>query len=1054
MGSVRRLGRHSKRLRLRRQVVRRVCVGALILSLVLLVAPQLPAGAAVQPGVISLGLADFANGTFSNTEVADGALRLQQASLGSGTWTSPVYDTGGTSLWGWFSADQDLSGAQNLQTNGGFETDVSPADGIPDGWSYSAAAVQRSTTNVRSGSYSLKLDAPDFPSGGVYHTYAPPFPVVDGRTYHVITHATGDVAESVFAIGASYYQTSTQSRVGSVRIQGNFRRAGAHFPNGTVLHHTFTVTLPPNADAVQLGFPIGGRGPVWIDDIMVYDSPTLSLETQTSNDNVAWSPWASARPVYDNRIGLGSVAGRYIKFRLTLATPSPSWNPSVRSAQLTYARAFPFPVTYGNVARKFFSPQREVAGSRGAVRARQDGNLEFADGTPAKFWATQVMEVVGSSLEACKLAEAYGFNMLKNQLTHAANQDLLTFEVIDAYDRQIADCKQRGVYLYLRYFPLFRIMNDLNLPDHAKLAADGVGSEVFFDSAIIDHYKQYTTDLLTHVNPYTGLAIGADPAVVFIEYLNEFGVIQAFTRDRLHGECLNIRLNPQCGWPRDIGPEHVLMLNQQWNAWLRSQYANRAALETFWQQSGRTGLLPAEDPWACNVGETPPNCTGNVARIRYADVQTYSRARFRDLVAFYVSLEENFFTTMQVYVNNLRQSLGGAPLTIGNQGLVQISRAGIKTQLPNDVIDVHSYFDHYGSGVAYQRLSQITDPTLATMPLISRGRALGRPYTVSEHNQIGYTDFTAEMPPFAGAYGAYQNYTMITNFIFGTALFGDFYIDNFDPVRLAQLPVAANLFLRDVRPAQQTIPLVYTPQETLDIDTPQYGLTGWREDQTILFDEYSLLRGVGVQQFDYCPTPPNCASPTPADYVASNNLPANPASPYVTDTGELTLDSVKEFFKVETAGTQGVVGALSDTTTALPNLTIDVPQTTLERTSVFLTAVGADSIANASSLLLTAVTKSEPTGQTLSIDKRERTAAGDLPILTAGVAATLTIPTDRVVQVFALDENGNRKTEVPVSSAAGQVQFSIDPEYETVWYEVVATADTTPPSAVTDLNAG
>ncbi len=972
---------------------------------------------------IAIAGSEFTAGVFTNTVLNGNQLELQQTSPGvyapNGTWESPGYDLGQTSLWGWFTAQQSLTGVTNLLPNSGFEIDVAPADAIPDGWSYSPTVAVRSPTQVVSGSYSLELHSPaEPPSGGVFHLYSPLVPVSGNRTYQLVTHVAGDVEDYAFGMQVAYVRSSDGERIGALQPFGSSRGAGAHFPEGSTLYHTFTTDLPAGADALQIDIAMGGRGPLWIDDLVLAESFPTTLATRTSSDGVAWGAWTSERPFLDQSIALASPPARFVQLRLTLATADAARTPQLPAVELKFARAFPFPITYVGTARKFFSPTRDPVRSRGRVTVGPAGRLQFADGTPARFWASQE-EILGEdAINICSLLDAFGFNMVKTQ--PGTDDDL---------DRTIDECADRGLATYLRFSIDPYILNATTI-DEAKLSAYGLGSEFYFNPQMIDIIKQHITTRLTHVNPYTGLRLGADPAVVFIEYFNENSLFQAFLYDRLHGDCYS------CPFPRDIGIEHVQLLNDQFNAWLRGRYSDRATLETAWRETDKIGLQAAEDPW---------NGSGTVGRLRYSARDTYSRARFRETVAFYLETEENYYSALQAHVDSLRPSLGGStPLTIGTQTLGAYHRAVTYGLLQNDVLDFHAYHDHPTANGDIQRWSQLGNPTIAPVVASARLRVLGTPLSLSEHNQVGYTDFASEMPIIAGAYGAFQRYDQITNFIIGMPIPSDPWIDNYDPSRWAQMPVAANLFLRDVAPAETVIGLEFSPTETLDLDTPSIGLINLGANG-YLSNEYALLHGVATETLAG-------ASRSAVSYKTEYALPSTPTNPYVSDTGQLRWDAGARILTVDTPGTQGAIGDIQGTTQTLSNLRLVLGSSSLDTQSVFVTAVDTADLTTAEHLLLTAVGRSEPTGFTRSIDKRGKLSFGTMPILTTGVRATVTLPsTSRSVAVYALDANANRTTSVPVTSTPEGVTFTLDPTYQAVWYEIAVGVDATPPAAVSNL---
>jgi hypothetical protein len=122
--------------------------------------------------------------------------------------------------------------------------------------------------------------------------------------------------------------------------------------------------------------------------------------------------------------------------------------------------------------------------------------------------------------------------------------------MLERQDYLIAALKKRGIYV------------NMNL--HVARFPKG---RSFFDPLMIASEKEYAKNLLTRVNPYTGLAYTADPCVAVIEINNE-----------------NAQFTKYHGGAFDHLPERVAgEFRRQWNAWLGTRYASTDALKKAWQ---------------------------------------------------------------------------------------------------------------------------------------------------------------------------------------------------------------------------------------------------------------------------------------------------------------------------------------------------------------------------------------------------------------------------------------------------------------------------------------
>ncbi|MGZ0657253.1 carbohydrate binding domain-containing protein [Coraliomargarita sp. W4R72] len=120
---------------------------------------------------------------------------------------------------------------------------------------------------------------------------------------------------------------------------------------------------------------------------------------------------------------------------------------------------------------------------------------------------------------------------------------------LDRLDYLVAALKKRGIYVNI----------NLHVARFKKVIS-------FFSRAVIDSEKEYAKALLTHVNPYTGLAYTDEPSVAMIEINNENSLLRGYDRGILE------RL------PAPYDSE----LRAAWNEWLRAKYGSTTAMRRAW----------------------------------------------------------------------------------------------------------------------------------------------------------------------------------------------------------------------------------------------------------------------------------------------------------------------------------------------------------------------------------------------------------------------------------------------------------------------------------------
>ncbi|MFA6931128.1 MAG: hypothetical protein WCT05_12445, partial [Lentisphaeria bacterium] len=181
------------------------------------------------------------------------------------------------------------------------------------------------------------------------------------------------------------------------------------------------------------------------------------------------------------------------------------------------------------------------AGKHGFLKVK-NANFEFEDGTPARFWGTLInssacfppYEVAEKT--ARRLAK-FGVNIVRlhqfdaewstpNIFQFAKGRPLdhtLDFdpESMDRFDYLIKCLKDQGIYIYmdLLVYRTFKTGDKVDNPE--ELTPNGAKPYSNFDPKLIELQKQYCQQLLTHVNPYTGLASMDDPAMAMVLITNE-----------------------------------------------------------------------------------------------------------------------------------------------------------------------------------------------------------------------------------------------------------------------------------------------------------------------------------------------------------------------------------------------------------------------------------------------------------------------------------------------------------------------------------------------------
>jgi len=500
---------------------------------------------------------------------------------------------------------------------------------------------------------------------------------------------------------------------------------------------------------------------------------------------------------------------------------------------------------------------------------------------------------------------------------------------------------------------------------------------------MIELQKEFARDLLQHVNPYTGLAYRDDPAVAIVEINNENGLVSRWWEKGLD----------------DMPQVYADELARQWREWRRSRE------------------LPVE----------------GATIILRRDYDTQSEGRRREWVQFLWDTEKTYWREMQRY---LKEDLKIRSLILGTQ-LYSYSSAPLQAEM--DVVDIHAYWQHPVFPDRDNRAiwtvgneSMVTHPEARTISDLALQRVAGKPLLVTEYNHSSPNTYSAEAFLMIAAYAAMQDWDGFFGYSYahGNQPWDEAKISgNFDvyahSAKMATLPVAAALFRRgDVRAAVQTEETAATEEQFVEL-TARYGINIGGQHfgasrQGALRHGQALRLGKPAAAFT---TPPRAAY----------------AGPLVSDTGELVWDASESGrFTVDTPRTKVAVGFTDDEKITLGTVTFQPARTRQGWSAIALTQIEGDVLGGAGRALLVAAGSLENTGQEWKTPHKDGIARwGRAPVLVEGIPIRVALSTREPLQVWALDERGQRRNQVAVEQGGGTAVFHVGPLEKTLWYEVV-----------------
>ena len=191
------------------------------------------------------------------------------------------------------------------------------------------------------------------------------------------------------------------------------------------------------------------------------------------------------------------------------------------------------------------------AGSHGFVIVK-DGHLYFEDGQRARFLGFNIATRSNTPDHetAEKLAKRFasmGVNVIRLHAADAPIGDepcswsscreapLLDYEKgtsrlfnpegLDRFDYLVAKLKEKGIYLHIDLI-VARVFLESDKLDYPGSVPSCMKRYPMYNARLIELQKEYAKELLCHVNPYTGLPLKDDPAVMTVQINNEESAIK------------------------------------------------------------------------------------------------------------------------------------------------------------------------------------------------------------------------------------------------------------------------------------------------------------------------------------------------------------------------------------------------------------------------------------------------------------------------------------------------------------------------------------------------
>lgn len=376
------------------------------------------------------------------------------------------------------------------------------------------------------------------------------------------------------------------------------------------------------------------------------------------------------------------------------------------------------------------------------VLSDDKNDFSLVSGENIRFWAVNIGLKLNSAdhiEEQVRFLVKRGVNMVRlhTQIYPKDNRKDLSEpdqKVIDSIHLYSSILKKHGVYLTLspywaNHFKADQVAKDsARWPVPRSLNSTNFNNLLFFDPILQAAYKNWMTQLLSQINPHTGIALKDDPVLAVMQLQNEDSLL-FWTFESLQGEDLRL-------------------LKRAYFHWLVNRYGSSEAVVKRWQGAAAGGDKGADD-WQ----------SGEVAFIhlwQFSQPVNHSgkAARMADQLEFIVTTMHRFNSDM---VNHIQTTLKSAVLVnAGNwrtanarylEDLERYSYSAADIQATNRYVNAQHIGEHASwaivAGQKYVDASVLVDPE--ALPLAVK-QPRGAPFLVTESGWIPPLSFQAEGP--------------------------------------------------------------------------------------------------------------------------------------------------------------------------------------------------------------------------------------------------------------------------------------------------------------------
>ena len=697
------------------------------------------------------------------------------------------------------------------------------------------------------------------------------------------------------------------------------------------------------------------------------------------------------------------------------------------------------------------------AGKNGKVYTGADGHFYFTKTNQrVRFWGVTVaasnIDVPKTRIKEAVDAMAHaGINMLRlHEIDNRGGEqyNLVRRNIIDEsfpnnkdsrhFDKEYRDrvdywikcAKDQGIYVYLvvRGYRTFREGDGVPNADQLDRSAKPYA---FFNRRLIDLQKEYADEfLIKHINPYTGIANGLDPAVALIEIENEDSLFFDPTR-----------------WNKLVEPYRT-ELQGYFNDYLVRKYKTTDALKKAWTNNKGECALSAEESLEAKNVLLPDMPMYSVTDIPEMEIKDVKRAPLRcdDGSRFGVELQRKYFKEMRDFIRSKGCTVP----------MCAVVHSGVKpdtysTAEELDFTAENCYLDHpsFMPGAAWVGMASFQNKNYINandrwgmMPFMTGYKWAGKPLVCREWATCWPNRYRVSSILEIASYSLLQDFDAMIYFCydtFGNNKMNETFGLQSDPTRWGMFGYGSRLFIQgDVAPAKKLIEVGYTDKDlyTWGGDNSSLGLLSWTyRMQNTMIDplhapkadiQIPIMRAVAARDGKYPKTDAQVFEEIQGKHTTSW---------IVSSGGQLSRDTVKGFALIDTPTFQCIQGELE----------IQQPYETGNVKLYSSSSVGSLVVASLDGKPISKSNHYSLKMATVSVNRGERldvvtTAQHDAKHLLVNLGAppvqTMAKPVDKPAQVYI---NGNLLAEVYLENGTWEIEVNKESRYIRVFCDTQNT---------------